>query len=160
MKTAWALLVTCLTATFVSASVDPPLDLVDRARGATKIVLATVVELDAAFGENEFGDQLILTHVTMQVSETMKGAHETDMVVTLEGGTIGDLTLDVSDMPKMTKGQRAVLFLTITPPVPMCRHHRGSSVMNVSADDQVTGTGLTVSELRAAIKAAQAANGG
>jgi hypothetical protein len=159
MKTAWALLVMCLTAASVGASVDPPLDLVSRARGATKVILATVIDTDAAFGENEFGDQLILTHVTMQVSETMKGAHETDVVVTIEGGTIGDLTLDVSDMPKMTKGQRAVLFLTNTPSGTYVPHRRGSSVMEVDADDKVTGTGLTVDELRAAVKSAPAAGG-
>jgi len=159
MKTAWALLVTCLTAASVGASVDPPLDLVSRARGATKVILATVVAAEAEFGENEYGDQLILTQVTMEVDETMKGAHETDVVVTIEGGTIGDLTLDVSDMPKMTKGQRAVLFLTNTPSGTYVPYRRGSSVMEVDADDKVTGTGLTVDELRAAVKSAPAAGG-
>ena len=159
MKTAWALLVTCLTAASVSASVDPPLDLVNRTRGATKVILATVVDAEAEFGENEYGDQLILTQVTLEVNDTMKGAHEAGVVVTIEGGTIGDLTLDVSDMPKMTKGQRAVLFLTNTPSGTYVPYRRGSSVMEVDADDNVTGTGLTVNELRAAVKSAQAAGG-
>ena len=159
MKTAWALLVTCLTAASVSASVDAPLELVERTRGASKVILATVVAAEAEFGENEYGDQLILTQVTVEVDETMKGAHEAGVVVTIEGGTIGDLTLDVSDMPKMTKGERAVLFLTNTPSGAYVPYRRGSSVMEVDADDNVTGTGLTLDELRAAVKSAQAAGG-
>ena len=153
------MLAICVAVVTVRAAVDVPLELPESARAATKIVLATVTHQEAVFGESAFGDQLILTHVTLQVDETMKGAHQADVVVTLEGGTIGDLTLDVSDMPKMTDGQRAVLFLTSDPTGEYVPYGRGSGVMEVDASDNVPDIGLTVAELRASVKAALAAGG-
>jgi hypothetical protein len=146
----------CLTVATVSASNGPPLDPGERAKGASKVILATVTDVEAAFGENTFGDRLILSHVTMQVDETMKGAHESSVVVTIEGGTVGDLTLDVSDMPKMATGERAVLFLSNVAAGGYVLHGRGSSVVKVGADNRATDANLTVDDIRAAVKAAQA----
>jgi len=136
------------------ASVDPPVDVGERAKGATKVILATVTDVQSAFGENDYGDRLILSQVTLRADETMKGPHEGTVVVTLEGGTVDDLTLDVSDMPKMEKGQRAVLFLTSSAGGRLVPYGRGSGVMDVDADGRITGTGLTVDDIRAAVKQA------
>ena len=90
----------------------------------------------------------------------MKGAHEATVVITLEGGTVGDTTLNVSDMPEMEKDQRAVLFLTGTPSGLYVPYGRGSGVVKVRADNRAVGGGnLTVDDIRAAVNAAQARKG-
>jgi len=119
------------------------------------VVLATVTDVESEFGENAYGDRLILSQVRMQVNETMKGAHEGSLVVTLEGGTVGDLTLDVSDMPTMEKGERAVLFLSSTPGGSYVPSGRGAGVVKVDDDDRVVGENLTIDDVRAAVKASQ-----
>ena len=145
-----------LTAATVWASVDPPVDVGAQAKGANKVVVATVTDVQSAFGENDFGDRLILSRVTFRVDETMKGPHTDTIVVTLEGGTVGDLTLDVSDMPTMEKEQRAVLFLTSSRAGGIIPYRRGAGVLNLDADNRVRGADLTLDEIRAAVKAAQA----
>ena len=159
MKTACVVFTICLTAAGVRAAADSPSEITERARGATKVVLATVTDVEAELGENEFGDQLILSSVTMRVDETLKGAHESTVVVTLEGGTIGDLTLEVSDMPTLSRGRRAVVFLASTPSGKYLPHGRGAGVLTLDADDQAPDAKLTLGEIRAAVKAAQARNG-
>ena len=155
MKSASVMFTMILMSATAGASGGPPIDPGERAKGAAKVVVATVADVDAAFGDNSFGDRLILSHVTMQVDETMKGAHEGSIVVTLEGGTVGNLTLDVSDMPTMAKGQRAVLFLSSTPGGRYVPAGRGAGVMEVDANNRVVGEDLTIEEIRAAVKAAQ-----
>ena len=153
-KTASAWLALFLLAATAGA-IDAPLDLEGRAKGARKVVLATVTDVDEAFGENEFGDRLIFSHVTLQVDETMKGVYEGSVVVTVEGGTVGDLTLTVSDMPAMVRGERAVLFLDQTASGGHVPHGRGSGVLKIDADDRVVGTSVSLESIRAAVKAAQ-----
>jgi len=53
----------------------------------------------------------IVTLVSFRVQAVHKG--RADSVVTLQflGGTVGDVTLDVSDMPKFKPGERVVLFV-------------------------------------------------
>lgn len=156
MRTAAAFVGVCLTAGAVAASVDPPVHVEERAKGARRVILATVTDVRSAFGENDFGDRLILSQVTLQTDETLKGPHEATVVVTLEGGSVGGLTLDVSDMPKMARGQRAVLFLTGSAAGGLVPYRRGGGVMTIGADDRVTGTDLTLDDIRGVIKAAQA----
>jgi hypothetical protein len=153
MRTASALFALCLAAVTVSASVDPPVDLVQHAKGANKVVMGTVSDVHSAFGVNEHGDQLILSQVELRVEEMMKGTPQSTVVFTVEGGTVGNLTLEVSDMQQMERGKRAVLFLTNSSKgdVP---HGRSAGVMELNADNRVTGTDLTVDEIRAAVRAA------
>ena len=156
MRTLSLCLAGCLATATVWASVDPPVDVGAQAKGANKVVVATVTDVQSAFGENDFGDRLILSHVTLQVSETLKGPHEPTVVITIEGGTVGDLTLDVSDMPTLQKGGRTVLFLTTSRAGGVVPYRRGAGVMNLDADNRVPGTDLTLDDIRAAVKAAQA----
>lgn len=147
-----------LTVTTASASIDPPVDVGKQAKGAKKVVVATVTDVDSEFGENDYGDRLIFSRVTLRVDETMKGESETSVVVSVEGGTVGELTLSVSDMPRMTRGERAVLFLEDSPRNGNVPHGRGHGVLKLSDDDRVPGTSLSLDSIRAAVKAAK--NGG
>ena len=120
------------------------------------MVLATVTDVESAFGENDFGDSLILSHVTFRVDETMKGKHDETLTMTIEGGTVGDLTLEVSDMPRMERGERAVLFVEDSRKGGYVPHRRGAGVMKVDESDNVADSDLTLQDIRAAVKAAQA----
>ena len=148
-----------LTVTSASASFDPSVDVAKQAKGAKKVVLATVTDVNAEFGENEFGDRLIFSQVTLRVDETMKGAHEPSVVLSVEGGTVGELTLTVSDMPRMERGQRAVVFLAESNRGGNVPHGRGAGVLKLNDDDRVAGTSVSLDDVRKAVKAAQTEGG-
>ena len=141
-----------LTVPTAFASSDPPVDVGKQAKGAKKVVVATVTEVDSEFAENDYGDRLIFSNVTLQIDETMKGPHEGSMVVAIEGGTVGEVTLTVSDMPRMSRGERAVLFLDESPKRGHVPHGRGAGVLKLDADDRVAGTSVSVEDIRAAVK--------
>jgi hypothetical protein len=106
------------------------------------------------FGTGPFGDQLILTRALVRVEETLKGPSEETVSVTVEGGTIGDLTLRVSDMPSLRRGERAVFFLRQNPDghVP---EGRGHGVLKLDGGDRVTDSELTLEDVRRRARAVQ-----
>ena len=154
VRTASAFFVACLAAVAASASIDVPADLVEHAKGANRVVVATVTDVDSGFATNEFGDHLIISRVAFRVEETMKGSSQSTIEVMVEGGTVGDLTLEVSDLPRMERGKRAVLFLTGAPDGRQIPFRRGAGLMELNSDNRVTGTDLTVDDIRAAVRAA------
>jgi hypothetical protein len=138
----------CLGAATASASVGPEVDIATRAKGAKNVVVVTVVDMQSTFDVNEYGDRLIVSHALLQVDETMKGAREQVVTVTVEGGTVGDLTLEVSDMPMMVKGDRAVMFLDASNRGGYVPHGRGLGVLKLDSGNRVAGTSLTLDEIR------------
>ena len=135
------------------AEVGPPVDVASRARGAGKVVVARIVDVRAQFETNRFGDQLIVSHAVLEVLETLKGAPEATMHVTVEGGTVGDITLKVSDLPSVNEGERAVFFLDAgnnghTP------HDRGRGIMKLNAADRVDGSNLSLDDVRQQVRGA------
>ena len=97
-----------LFATVVSAQQEPQVGV--RAREAAHVVVATVVDITSRYGRNASGDQLIYSDVVAEVSETLKGAPTNIVIVTVEGGEVGDVSLHVSDLPVMHKGERILLL--------------------------------------------------
>ena len=154
-RTLTAVLGLVLTVVTVTAQNETTVDVGEKAKGAKKVVVATVADVESEFGENDYGDRLILSRVSMRVDETMKGPHEATVVMTIEGGTVGDLTLEVSDMPEMKRGERAVLFLEDAKQGGYNPHRRGAGVMKLSDDDRAVGTDMTLEDIRAAVKGAQ-----
>ena len=75
------------------------------------MVVAQVVDVQSRFATNRFGDQLIVSTVVLDVAETLKGQAARTLNVEIEGGTVGDLTLKVSDLPSFRPGDRAMFFL-------------------------------------------------
>jgi hypothetical protein len=57
------------------------------------------------------GQKSIVTFVSFAVEKVHKG--RADAVITLQflGGTVGQVSMDVADMPRFRKGERAVLFI-------------------------------------------------
>jgi hypothetical protein len=160
VKTPSAIFAVLLTVTNLSAAADPPVDLPAAARAANHVVVATVTTIESAFDENEFGDRLIVSRVAFRVDETLKGQRETTGVIILEGGTVGDLTLRVSDMPQMERGQRAVLFMNPSTKGGHVPYGRGRGVMKLDTDNRVVGTALTIDDIKAAVRQAQGQGSG
>ncbi len=61
-------------------------DLADRIRGAERVVVGVVANVEAEFRENQFGDQLIVSRTTVIVEEVLKGpANISTLEVDVEG---------------------------------------------------------------------------
>jgi len=149
------LLIVGLTVVPLSAQNGQANGLVERARGAKGVVLGTVTDVESTFDVNDYGDRLIVSNALMHVDETLKGSHEPSVTVTVEGGTVGELTLSVSDMPVMAVGERAVIFLDDTNRGGHVPHGRGLGVLKLDADNHVEGTTLTLDDIRSAVEAAK-----
>jgi hypothetical protein len=81
---------------------------------AAAIVVGTVISRHA---EWEFygASKLIITKVTIAVEQSVKRGVPRTLVIEVMGGTIGDQTLTVSDVPEFKVGDRDVLFLNLHP---------------------------------------------
>jgi hypothetical protein len=135
----------------LAAYLAPEIPVETRARSAQRVVVGTVVQQSPRFHTNEFGDRLIVTDVMVRVDETLKGAPVDLVDVVIEGGTIGTLTLEVSDMPVFKGNERAVLFLDAAAGgfVP---HRRGLGILKLDRGEQVEGTTLTLADVRRAVR--------
>jgi hypothetical protein len=158
MKSWLAVAIVCVSASTLRAEVGPPTDLAAHSRGAGKVVVARISLVHSAFATNRFGDQLIVSNAVLEVLETLKGAPQAVTTVTVEGGTVGDLTLKVSDMQELKEGERAVFFLDPdgNGNVP---HGRGRGILKLDDDDTVEGSGLTLEQVKAAVRGANGKGG-
>lgn len=131
----------------------PEPSLADRARGAGRVVVAQVVDVQSRFGTNRFGDQLILSTVALDVEETLKGPAGRTLNVEIEGGTVGDLTLKVSDLPSFRPGDRAMFFLDAAGPT-LVPHNRGLGLLKVSRTGLIEGSTVSLDQARRDVLAA------
>ena len=129
------------------------------ARGAERVVVATVTRVDPVFQSNEFGDRLIVSRTHLRIDDVFKGrrpgALAEELVMEVEGGTIGDLTLTVSDLPVMTRGERAVVFLRQNSRGALIPQDRGHGIMKLDSSDRVRGSELNLDDIRKAVAAAR-----
>lgn len=96
-----------LSGTALAAVEDLTLEeLVSRAR---LIVRGRVIDTTARWNADH---TRIYTYVTIRPTEYIKGASKTgDLVIEVPGGTVGDLTLRVTDVPTFKEGEDTVVFL-------------------------------------------------
>jgi hypothetical protein len=132
----------------LSAASGRPIPIPDRAKGAHSVVVATVIEATPTFERNSFGDQLIVTHAFLRVEESLKGQSANVIPLDVEGGTIGDLTLHVSDVEPIRKGERAVFFIQRTPSGANVPHLRGNGVLKLDATNHVRGSNATLDDVK------------
>jgi hypothetical protein len=132
----------------LNAAVIVPVSVPDRVRGAERVVVASVASVTASFETNEFGDQIIVSHITLNVQETLKGKKEHTLSLDVEGGTVGGLTLVVSSLPKLSAGERAVFFLEHGRGAAFLPHLRGQGILKLDDVDTVKGSSLTVADIR------------
>jgi hypothetical protein len=130
--------------------------LVERARGAERVVVGRVTSAQPAWRTTESGDRLIVTVVRVVAGETLKGQAQSTIDVEIEGGTIGDLTLRVSDLPSFAPGDRAVFYLRRDSRGAFVPHGRGEGLIRIDQSDRVSGSSLTLDEIRRTVAAAAA----
>jgi hypothetical protein len=141
------------TSTVILAGQSP--SVASRAKAARTVVLAEVEDVQPRFDQNRHGDRLIVSDVYVRVEEAWKGAQPSSVLIaTVEGGTVGELSLRVSDMPALKRGDRAVFFLDQTAPGRYAPHGRGHGVLKLTSDNRAEGTGLTLAQVRQAARAA------
>ena len=159
MRSVWRLsrvIASCavLLAATSTLRAQAPIPLIERARGAERVVVGRAASSTPVWQVNEHGDRLIVSVVRVAIEETLKGATTAVLDVEIEGGTIGDLTLHVSDQAPFVPGERAVLYLRRTPRGTFAPHLRGQSLLKVDASNRVQGSSLTLADIRRELAAA------
>ena len=153
MRLVIGLLAVLTVSPVLSASNGRLVDIPERAKGAESVIVGTVVDVHSSFRTNRHGDQLIVSRAVVLVEETLKGRSATTTVeVDVEGGTIGDLSLQVSDMPSIAAGERAAFFLTPGESGANVPHLRGLGILKLDRNEQVPGSSLTLSEIRRMVR--------
>ena len=127
---------------------DTAVPLSDRARGAERVVVGRVAAVNPHWRVNEFGDRLIVSIARVTVEQTLKGESQAAVDVEIEGGTIGDLTLRVSDLSPVAPGDRAVFYLERTARGALVPHLRGQGMLRLDRSNRVPGSSLTLDEIR------------
>lgn len=130
-----------------------PVPIADRARGAERVFAGRVISVSPEWQTTEYGDRLIVSVVRVSVTETMKGEATARTDVDIEGGTIGGLTLRVSDQLTFTPGERAAFFVRRDKRGRFVPHLRGQGTIKLDAAGRVPGTSLTLDEIRREVAA-------
>jgi hypothetical protein len=80
----------------------------DLAKASTSIVHGQATASRTVW--NSEGTQ-ILTEVTVQVQDQLKGSGGSTTVITIPGGQIGNVIYEVSDMPTIDEGEEVLVFV-------------------------------------------------
>ena len=131
-----------------------PSSIPDRARGAERIIVGRIVRADAIQQVNAHGDQLIVSRAVIQVEESMKGAPIGALQVDVEGGTLNGITMNVSDIPTVRAGERAVFFLDRGSAGNYVPHWRGLGIVELDARSVAQESGLRLDQIRALVAGA------
>jgi hypothetical protein len=152
----WSLLFGGVMATAIPSLADTgrPATIEERARGANRVVVATVAETSSRYERNEFGDEMIVTYARLAVEENLKG-QSGPLTLAIEGGTVDGITMRVSSLPSLSRGERAVFFVTPGRGGEFKPHLRGQGILKLTADDRVPGSSLTLNEIRRLTHAAK-----
>jgi hypothetical protein len=149
------LMLACVAAsTSVLAEIGPPPTIAARAQGAGRVVVAKVLDVQSKFATNQFGDQLIVSDLVLEVAETLKGPAAATVNITMEGGTVGDLTLKVSDLPSFKPGDNGLFFLDTAPGGRLVPHDRGRGLLKVTPAGLIEGSSVTLDFVKKEVVAA------
>jgi hypothetical protein len=144
----------CTAVATASAASGPSVDIPTRAKGAQRIVVATVTDVQASMSRSSYGDQVIVSRLLLQVEEILKGQAKPAFSVDVEGGTIGALTLRVSDMPSLHQGDRAVFFTNPGASGADVPHLRGLGILKLDAANRIEGeSNVTLDDVRRIVEA-------
>ncbi|HEU4936913.1 MAG TPA: hypothetical protein VFT39_10700 [Vicinamibacterales bacterium] len=125
----------------------------DRARGAEQVVVGRVSSVTPVWRENDFGDRLIVSVLHVIVDESLKGSSQPAIDVEVEGGTIGSLTLRVSDLDTFVTGDRAVFYVQHNRRGGLIPHRRGLGLQKLDNAGRVRGSGMTLDQVRREVRA-------
>jgi hypothetical protein len=125
----------------------------ERARDADRVVVGHVTSIAPVWQTNDFGDRLIVSIVHVAVEETLKGTAQPSVDVEVEGGTIGTLTLRVSDLDELVPGDRAVFYLEHNRRGALVPHRRGLGLQRLDAAGRARENGATLDDIRRDVRA-------
>lgn len=131
----------------LTAAQQEPASIEERARGAARVVVATVADTTSRYEQNESGDQIIVTSARLAVSEIVKGQGG-PVTLEIEGGTVDGITMRVSSIPSLSRGERAVFFLTPGRSGEFRPHLRGQGILKLDENDRVRGSSLKLDDIR------------
>lgn len=92
-----------------ATTVDPP-DFATLTKNADLIFRGEVSAVNSEW-VGEGAQRNIVTRVTFNVLKALKGNPGSPYVLTMLGGTVGDVTMEVDGAPKFQVGQRSLLFV-------------------------------------------------
>ena len=145
-----AICLLCTPFAAITHAQDTAVALAERARGAERVVVGHVTAVNPMWQTNEFGDRLIVSIVSVVVDETLRGQVAPTVDVEIEGGTIGDVTLHVSDLESVALGDRAVFYLARSRRGAFVPHLRGQGVLKLDRSDRVRNSAVTLADIRRA----------
>jgi len=125
----------------------------DRARGAEHVIVGRVSSVTPVWRDNDFGDRLIVSVLHVIVDERLKGSPPSAIDVEVEGGTIGSLTLQVSDLDTLAPGDRAVFYVQHNRRGGLVPHRRGLGLQKLDAAGRVSGSAMTLDQIRREVRA-------
>jgi hypothetical protein len=145
----------CAFGVTAAALTDAPIDVTARTRAAKRVVVATISDIEGSrLDVNEHGDQVIITKAWLRADETLKGDRQEVLALEVEGGTVGDLTLKVSDMPVLKKGDRAVFFLNPNRAGANSLSGRGQGMLRLDSSNRMANGALTLADVKARVREA------
>jgi len=105
-------LASCVAPALAYASVVP-MSFEGLSRQASTVVVARVVseESRAVSSADKTGRVPIVTDTRLVVERSLKGAPDSQLTLTVPGGTVGGLELAISDMPQFEVGERCLVFI-------------------------------------------------
>ena len=133
---------------------SPDVPSAERARYAEQVVVGHVSSVSPVWRNNDFGDRLIVSIVRVAVDETLKGPEQASVDVEVEGGTIGSLTLRVSDLDTFIPGERAVFYLRHDRRGSLVPHRRGLGLQKIDGAGRVPGSSVTLEQIRRDVRGA------
>jgi len=117
-----------------------PMSFEEIVTAADTIVVAEAIDSRAQWVTSG-ASRAIITRVTFRVTDTLKGLDRLLLPLEFRGGTIGDVSYEVSGVPTFELGDRAVLFVLAARVVsPIVGHMQGRFPINTAPDgtDYVT----------------------
>jgi hypothetical protein len=144
----WTLMAWFSMGAVLFAGSGRPIDIPERIHGADRVVVASAASVTPTWRSNVYGDQLIVSQVLLQVEETLKGDPQGSVLLALEGGTLGGVTLTVSSLPDVKPGERAVFFLDRAGNNEHVPHLKGLGILKLDQTNQVQGSSLQLEDIR------------
>ena len=112
MKIKYLLPLAFIGAAFVqvgASTVIPPT--FDQLVQQAEVIFQGTVTNVRSVWEGEGAQRHIDTYVTFQVQDNVKGSAGASYTIRMLGGTVGDETMEVTDTPKFSVGDRDILFV-------------------------------------------------
>ncbi|MEQ1757842.1 MAG: hypothetical protein ABL986_05950 [Vicinamibacterales bacterium] len=131
-----------------AGELDRPTPVNERLRDSAAVVVATARQVDATWKPGPTGDQIIVTRVLLEVTETLKGDDQSSRWLDVPGGTLEGVTLKVSGELTVREGDRGVFFLDPANGGIHSAHGKAEALLRLDQQDTVKGTTIRLDDIR------------